>query len=62
LTTAGKPAAKEVTGVFLPRYAKRIWSEFIERLARENEKSLSSRKLDCCDLNSGNKKHGNRTR
>jgi hypothetical protein len=37
--------------MFLPRFIKKRWNEFIERLARENEKALGEKRLDCCNLN-----------
>jgi hypothetical protein len=37
--------------MFLLRFIKKRWDEFIERLGRENGKALGGKRLDCCNLN-----------
>ncbi|KPU43145.1 hypothetical protein OXPF_33950 [Oxobacter pfennigii] len=34
---------------------KKRYNEFIERLAKENEKSFGNGRLDCCQLNKNTK-------
>jgi hypothetical protein len=37
---------------------KKAWNNFLEKLAKENEKSFGGQKLDCCQLNNKSKIKG----
>jgi hypothetical protein len=56
-----------MTGVYLGDNNMSIWkriknklNEFLEKMARDNEKAFGNGKLDCCQLN--NKDQNNRNR
>jgi hypothetical protein len=42
--------------MFIWRYIKRVFNNYIERLAKENEKTFAGGRPDCCKLNGGGAK------